>query len=117
MDKERNEKPEKSPWGKVDYVQPLAAGAYVVSTPSHGGLMLDQVQAARLSPPARAKGEGWGTWLCFEEDCRIAVPLIELEDLRTATGIDRADLLRTATDYDADYLEAVGVDSIAKATV
>lgn len=82
--------PKASPWGEVDHYQRVSAeGAFWVSTPGHGGLMIPEPVAERhLSADVLAEGERFrGTllmWRCYEEDCAYALPLLEWKELRFA---------------------------------
>ena len=73
--------PEYSPWGEVQHCETLCAGAYQVSTASHGGVLGSaKIMNAMLSPEARKCGFQEGGYLCFEEDCDAPVALRELMD-------------------------------------
>lgn len=73
--------PTYSPWGEIQWCQELYPGAFEVSTPSHGGVMIRQDLATRLlSRPAIACGFFDYGYLCFEEDCDAPVALRELMD-------------------------------------
>ena len=75
--------PDYSPWGAVQYCEPLCPGAYSVSTASHGGVMVQRELAMKaLSVEARKCGFMDGGYLCFEEDCDAPVALRELMDHR-----------------------------------
>lgn len=115
-----------TPWGsaqRVDRVTPDGAVIWV-STAGHGGLMMSFERAARhLSGPARDKGDPFdGGWLCYEEDCRYAIPLSEFSDELLSAYMDgtgrkaphdltarRASLLATISAWDADYLIERGI--------
>lgn len=76
-----DDSPEYSPWGEVQHCETLCAGAYQVSTASHGGIMVSmEIVNDVLSPEARKCGFQEGGYLCFEEDCDAAVALRELMD-------------------------------------
>lgn len=73
--------PTYSPWGEVQWYRELYPGAYEVSTPSHGGVMIRQDLATRLlSSPAIVCGFLDCGYLCFEEDCDAPVAIRELMD-------------------------------------
>ncbi len=73
--------PAYSPWGEVQHCETLCAGAYQVSTASHGGVMVSaEIVNDALSPAARKCGFQEGGYLCFEEDCDAPVALRELMD-------------------------------------
>lgn len=74
------QKPEQSPWGKVQTCDALCPGVFLVSTASHGGTMVSKDMAAAFSPAARKCGFQQGGYLCFEEDSQESVALRELLD-------------------------------------
>lgn len=69
-----------SPWGEVQSCEELYAGIFSVSTPSHGGIMIESQSVFYLSSAARKCGFYEGGYLCFEEDCQETVVLRELLD-------------------------------------
>lgn len=69
-----------SPWGKVQTCDTLYPGIYLVSTASHGGIMVEATAALCLTSHARKCGFREGGYLCFEEDCCEQVVLRELLD-------------------------------------
>jgi hypothetical protein len=42
-----------TPWGAADHVETIAPGIRSVSTPSHGGILLDAAQRAGAIKPRR----------------------------------------------------------------
>jgi len=83
------QKPEESPWGKVQTCDTLCPGVFLVSTASHGGTMIAKDMAAALSPAARKCGFKQGGYLCFEEDSQEDVALRELLDKKLWAVPDR----------------------------
>lgn len=74
-------RPEESPWGKVDSCHELNKGIFRVSTPSHGGIMIRSSVADKiLSPEARKIGFREKGFHCYEEDCDACVAERELLD-------------------------------------
>ena len=69
-----------SPWGEVQSCEELFNGIFSVSTPGHGGIMVESQSVFYLSSAARKCGFRDGGYLCFEEDCQEAVVLRELLD-------------------------------------
>lgn len=67
--------PENSPWGKVQTCDVLCPGVFLVSTASHGGMLVSKEISAMLSPAARKCGFRQGGYLCFEEDSQESVVL------------------------------------------
>lgn len=72
--------PDYSPWGEVQSSEFLAPGIFMVSTPSHGGIMVLREATQTLSAAARECGFWDGSYLCYEEDCQACVVLRELLD-------------------------------------
>jgi len=73
--------PSYSPWGKIQECERLCPGAYSVSTPGHGGIMVYWELAEKVfRKEARDCGFTEGGYLCFEEDCDEPVALRELMD-------------------------------------
>lgn len=72
--------PDYCPWGEVDECYELIPGMYLVGTPSHGGILVEQKAEYHLSLAARKCGFREGGYLCFEEDCCEPVVLRELLD-------------------------------------
>lgn len=72
--------PSSSPWGEIDYCDELYPGVFLVSTPSHGGVMVARDMEEILSPAARKQGERQNGFICFEEDSAEGVVFRELLD-------------------------------------
>lgn len=72
--------PEESPWGNVQTCRELCSGMFLVSTASHGGIMVAKEIATTLPLAARKCGFKEDGYLCFEEDCAACVVLRELLD-------------------------------------
>jgi hypothetical protein len=64
-----------TPWGRATYVEPLANGVGLVSTPSHGGIKVDPIRNQRIHPAWRRSG-GW-----YEEDCEALIVLYTFDDV------------------------------------
>lgn len=69
-----------SPWGIVQACDELYPGIYLVTTPGHGGIMVEPTAAFFLTSHARKCGFRDGGYLCFEEDCCEQVVFRELLD-------------------------------------
>ena len=75
------ETPPYSPWGEIQECEKLCPGAYSVSTPGHGGIMVSRELAEKVfRKEAMDCGFTAGAYLCFEEDCDEPVALRELID-------------------------------------
>ena len=72
--------PRNSPWGEVQQGEKLIGGVFLVSTASHGGIMVRKDAADFLSPEARKIAQSERNYLCFEEDCDESVAIRELLD-------------------------------------
>ncbi len=76
-----NKIPRYSPWGEIQTLDLLCAGAYSVSTASHGGVMIIGNMADKLLSVSAQKIGFWeGGYLCFEEDCAVPIAIRELMD-------------------------------------
>jgi len=98
-----------SPWGAVQNKKTIARGVHFVSTASHGGMMISLALARkRLSVLAQTIGENYGGYLCYEEDCAVAVPMLEVPEWREAgNAYDTEEhLIRTCASYYLPYLLA-----------
>ena len=78
-----------SPWGEVQSCEELFNGIFSVSTPGHGGIMVESQSVFYLSSAARKCGFREGGYLCFEEDCQEVVVLRELLDRKLWTIPER----------------------------
>jgi hypothetical protein len=59
-----------TPWGRADYMEPVADGIMLVMTPRHGGFHLSPERNAQVPKRWRAasfNGLAWQGW--YEEDC------------------------------------------------
>ena len=81
--------PEASPWGAVQVCDTLCPGVFMVSTSSHGGVMVAKDMAAALSPAARKCALRRGGYLCYEEDCDENIVFRELLDKKLWAVPDR----------------------------
>lgn len=72
--------PTYSPWGEVQDCSTLYYGVYLVTTPGHGGIMVERESIPYLTTAAKKCGFMDGGYLCFEEDCQEQVVLRELLD-------------------------------------
>lgn len=72
--------PDYSPWGEVQHLETLYPGIHLITTPGHGGIMVEWPTYLELSPAARKCGFYEGRCLWFEEDCCEQVVLRELLD-------------------------------------
>ena len=81
--------PRTSPWGEVQKCEVLTDGVFLVSTASHGGIMVRKNATDFLSPEARKIALNERNYLSFEEDCEEAVVMRELLDKKLWTLPDR----------------------------
>ncbi len=63
----------------------------------------------RLSDAAKKKGFEYANFLCYEEDCRYAVALLELPETWAVARVTEKSLLETISSWDADYLIERGI--------
>lgn len=95
-----------SPWGKVQHEVKIRRGLTWVSTASHGGFLIGRVQQRTLSNAAISRGERWGSYLAYEEDCAASIVLYELPEAHQAIcpETDLKNLFKSLSTWDADYL-------------
>ena len=74
------QEPAFSPWGEVQSCGTLCPGIFLVTTPGHGGIMVESQAIFFLSTAARKCGFREAGFLCFEEDTQEDVVLRELLD-------------------------------------
>jgi hypothetical protein len=99
-----------SPWGKVDSVQRIARGLSFVGTPSHGGFMVaDGFARKYLSSAALLRGERFGNYYAFEEDCDTFIILLEIPSSRQGTVTDEAKIIEGLSRWHLDYLRERGI--------
>lgn len=72
--------PRSSPWGEVQHCEELIDDVFLVSTASHGGIMVRYGASEFLSSEALKVAFRENRSFCFEEDCDEAVVLRELLD-------------------------------------
>jgi hypothetical protein len=101
----------KTPWGEGHINEVYLPGSvFGVTTPSHGGIMIEKSYAKiNLSKAARAKAIPCGQFIGFEEDCRWVIPVFELPWLCDQIKLRMPDLdheymLKWISYWDADYL-------------
>lgn len=106
--------PSFSPWGEIQSCDTLYPGIYLVTTPRHGGIIVEPTAALYLSTYARKCGFREGGYLCFEEDCCEQVVLRELLDrglwklperIKDKDGFEK-EINRTIEKYHPNYWEA-----------
>lgn len=76
--------PKSSPWGVVQDATELAAGVWLVSTASHGGVKLSPERNAAM-PTAVRHADGW-----YEEDCDWSLAALVHPDAFTAKALTSA---------------------------
>jgi hypothetical protein len=67
-----------TPWGRPDTIQNVADGLLIVSTPSHGGILVSAERLASMSDYMR-KPLYAGQFACYEEDCEWPMPVLVFE--------------------------------------
>lgn len=98
--------PTASPWGTPDHADLVLPGVWLVTTPGHGGLMLETAAARRLlSPAARAEADTRSRgFLSFEEDCALPLALVDCPELSEAYRQRYSRL--TKEEFDASITES-----------
>jgi len=95
-----------TPWGEADFVEELAEGIYLVSTPSHGGFKLSEERNAQI-PEAFRREDGW-----YEEDVDALIVMYTFYDVcrKHYADISQHDLLQWMKDWLPDeYEKAFGI--------
>ena len=101
-------------WGEIQSCDTLYPGIYLVTTPGHGGIIVEPTAALYLSSYARKCGFRDGGYLCFEEDCCEQVVLRELLDrgmwrlperIKDKEGFEK-EINRTIEKHHPDYWRA-----------
>lgn len=73
-----------TPWGKSQQSHKIQRGLTFHSTSRHGGFLVSKRFAERhLSPAAIARGQRWGNYYAFEEDCLAAIVELEIPAARS----------------------------------
>lgn len=71
-----------TPWGIALTTQELAEGIFWVETATHGGLLIDKMQAnILLSDKALKIGQPWETFLAYEQEYAMLVVFYEHPEL------------------------------------
>lgn len=106
-------------WGAIQHTTVLKKGLKIVSTAGHGGVMVTSRYAEKhLSEAARKRGERYGNYLCYEEDCDMSIPLFESPDVWEKLWPDKdghSILLSSLSRWNSDYLIEIGVEPDAEA--
>jgi len=101
-------------WGEVQACETLCRGIYLVTTPGHGGILVEHESTFYLSAAARKCGFRDGGYLCFEEDCDEQIVLRELLDkklwripsrITDPEGLEK-DINESLQQYHPDYWTA-----------
>jgi len=85
-------KPTNSIWGPIIMAEEFLPGVWVVTSASHGGIMLSAHRQAAM-PDALQLGTAY-----YEEDCDWALPVLAFRDEFEAAQPDRASWLQLAVD-------------------
>jgi len=67
-----------TPWGKPDTIENVADGLLIVSTPSHGGILVSPERLASM-PDYMHKPLYGECFACYEEDCEWPMPILVFE--------------------------------------
>lgn len=80
----------RSPWGAVDEVREHGAGVWFVTTPGHGGFMVDADAWRRMPRGLRMIGTPFGEFYAFEEDCCYAAVVAAFPLMFAPASVDVA---------------------------
>lgn len=101
-----------TPWGSAQSDRIVRRGIHVVSTAGHGGVMISVGLAKKiLSAAAQKRGEVYGGYLCYEEDCDCLMPLLELPELRGSNTTDEG-LIKSLSLWHPEYLIERGIEPV-----
>jgi hypothetical protein len=104
-----------SPWGKVQNKECFGVGVYFVHTASHGGFMISQGKAKHiLSKEAIALGELYNGYLCYEEDVKYSIVVLENSSLQSRFKSTKEELIQDLSRYYPEYLISRGMYPIEK---
>lgn len=99
----------RTPWGIADSIQRITRGLSFVGTPSHGGFMVaDGFARKHLSSAALLRGERFGNYYAFEEDCDAFIILLEISSSRQGTLTEKK-IIEGLSRWHADYLIERGI--------
>jgi hypothetical protein len=71
-----------TPWGRAQMTAIYKPGLMRVETAGRGGFLLSrQFAEEKLSEAGRKRGEEYGGWLAYEEDCAAGIIVYELSHL------------------------------------
>lgn len=99
-----------TPWGKSDSETKPARGVTWVGTPGHGGFMIAKGVAKKsLSLAAQKRGESYGRYLAYEEDCAFAMVAWEHPEWLPSPGLTKEKVLNSLSSWNADYLIERGI--------
>lgn len=104
-----------TPWGKSHNSQKIERGLTFYTTPSHGGFLVSKGYAEKhLSPAALKRGEKWGGYYAFEEDCAAAIVELEIPAAQTVftntEAITNESLIKGISRWYPDYLIELGIE-------
>lgn len=105
-----------TPWGRADMVTKLEEGIYSVETSGHGGVMIVKSIANNiLTESAIKRGQEFGNFICYEEDCDYAIPMYELKKCwdkyfapKEETEIEQI-LIKSLSMWNPEYLIERGI--------
>lgn len=67
-----------TPWGRPDTIENVSDGLLIISTPSHGGILISPERLAFM-PDYMHKPLYCGRFACYEEDCEWPMPILVFE--------------------------------------
>lgn len=81
-----------TPWGNADNVREWSEDIIEVSTPSHGGFLVNRAFAEAAMPDKYLqRGLDFGPWLAFEEDCMAYAVYATFPFIARECGIEDAE--------------------------
>ena len=99
-----------TPWGVSSRQTHITNGVWFVETARHGGILVRRLVAhTLLSPEAITRGQSWGSWLAYEEDCDWSLFAYEQPLLYAAACTEPSSPPRTAEEIQQVARECLSV--------
>lgn len=103
-----------TPWGQSQTIKTLAEGIKIVTTASHGGIMVNDSVLHLIPDAFLVAAITLGNWYCFEEDCATGLVYESLPHLFRKHQQDCLDEWKVALSkqYIPDYVLESGPESV-----
>ena len=114
--------PKSSPWGEVEYSKEIFPGVWNVSTPGHGGIMIEKDSMPQFTQELKMVSKYGGkfkNFICFEEDVEALAVVLELlekgktpEELGYLPSLSKGEIIKSLNHYYPEYIRARGLKDI-----